>query len=44
MPIMGGTIKDELTFVSTITEYFSGPPQVPLTPAEYVARINAFSG
>jgi para-nitrobenzyl esterase len=44
MPIMGGSTKDELTFISSITEYFSGPPQVPLTPAQYAAAINGFFG
>jgi para-nitrobenzyl esterase len=41
---MGGSVKDEGTFFSSITEYFSGPPQVPLTAAQYVANINAFFG
>jgi para-nitrobenzyl esterase len=44
MPIMGGSTKDELTFLSSITEYFSGPPQHPLTPTEYVASINGLFG
>jgi para-nitrobenzyl esterase len=51
MPIMGGSVKDEVTFFSSITEYFSGPPQVPLTPAQYAAgggegsfSINLFFG
>ena len=39
MPIMGGTTKDEFTFLSRIQEYFSGPPQHPMTPAEYTATI-----
>ena len=39
MPIMGGSTKDEFTFLSSITEYFSGPPQHPMTPAEYSATI-----
>jgi para-nitrobenzyl esterase len=38
MPILGGTTKDELTFGLAITEYFSGPPQVALTPAQYMAN------
>ena len=37
MPILGGTTKDELTSGLAITEYFSGPPQVALTPAQYLA-------
>jgi para-nitrobenzyl esterase len=38
MPILGGTTKDELTFGLAITEYFSGPPQVALTPEQYLAN------
>jgi para-nitrobenzyl esterase len=38
MPILGGSTKDELTFGLAITEYFSGPPQVALTPAQYTAN------
>jgi para-nitrobenzyl esterase len=38
MPILGGTTKDEGTFGLSITEYFSGPPQVALTPAQYTAQ------
>jgi para-nitrobenzyl esterase len=38
MPILGGTTRDELTFGLAINEYFSGPPQVPLTPAQYNAN------
>ncbi len=38
MPILGGTTRDELTFGLAITEYFSGPPQVALTPAQYTAN------
>jgi para-nitrobenzyl esterase len=41
MPILGGTTKDELTFGLAITEYFSGPPQVALTPEQYQANNNA---
>jgi para-nitrobenzyl esterase len=44
MPIMGGSTRDEFTFISSITEYFSGPPQVPLTSAQYVAGVNATWG
>ncbi len=39
MPIMGGSTKDEFTFLSSIQEYFSGPPQHPMTVAEYNATI-----
>ncbi len=41
MPILGGTTKDELTFGLAITEYFSGPPQVALTSAQYLANNSA---
>jgi len=39
MPIIGGAVKDELTFITGITEYFSGPPQVPMTAAQYAAAV-----
>lgn len=35
MPIMGGSARDEGTFGLSINEYFSGQPQVALTPEEY---------
>jgi para-nitrobenzyl esterase len=38
MPIMGGRVKDEAMFGLSITEYFSGPPQVALTAAQYLAN------
>ncbi|HWS66831.1 MAG TPA: carboxylesterase family protein [Steroidobacteraceae bacterium] len=41
MPILGGNTKDELTFGNSITEYFSGPPQVSMTAAQYEAAVNA---
>jgi hypothetical protein len=42
-PIMGGTTHDEGTFSNAITEYFSGPPQTPMTAAQYVANVtNAY--
>ena len=41
MPIMGGTTEDEFTFPASIREYFSGPPQVALTPDQYVAENSA---
>jgi para-nitrobenzyl esterase len=44
MPIMGGSVRDELTFGGAISEYFSGPPQAPLTPDQYAAGVNATSG
>ena len=39
MPIMGGNVQDEGNFGIGITEYFTGPPQVPITAAEYVANV-----
>jgi para-nitrobenzyl esterase len=44
MPIMGGSTRDELTFGGVIAEYFSGPPQAPLTPDQYTAGVNAAWG
>jgi para-nitrobenzyl esterase len=41
MPIMGGNTHDEATFSNAIAEYFSGPPQVAMTAAQYVASINS---
>lgn len=37
MPIMGGSVSDENNFSLAITEYFSGPPQVAWTEAQYNA-------
>jgi carboxylesterase type B len=43
MPIMGGTTHDEGTFSNASTAYFSGPPQTPMTAAQYVANVtNAY--
>jgi para-nitrobenzyl esterase len=39
MPIMGGAVKDELTFQTGITEYFSGIPHTPMTAAQYAAAV-----
>ena len=44
MPIMGGSTRDELTMGRAITEYFSGPPQVPLTRDERTAEIKSTWG
>ena len=45
MPIMGGNTRDERTFSSGITEYFSGPPQEPLSAEDYTASVTrAYSG
>jgi len=41
MPIMGGNTQQELTFSNAITEYFSGPPQTPMTAAQYEASIRS---
>jgi para-nitrobenzyl esterase len=41
MPIVGGTVKDEGNFGAAITEYFSGPPRVALTAAQYMAENSA---
>lgn len=41
MPILGGTVRDEANFTLGITEYFSGPPQVPMTPEQYTASVPA---
>jgi len=41
MPIMTGNTQHELTFSNAITEYFSGPPQAPMTAAQYVANITS---
>ncbi len=39
MPVMGGATKDELTFLTGISEYFSGPPQAPMTATQYSAAV-----
>jgi para-nitrobenzyl esterase len=44
MPSMGGAVKDEGNFSISITQYFSGPPQVPQTLAQYTAAITAAYG
>jgi para-nitrobenzyl esterase len=45
MPIMGGNTHDERTFTSGITEYFSGPPQRPVSAEDYTASVTqAYSG
>ncbi len=41
MPILGGRTKDEALFGLSIREYFSGPPQVALTQADYDANSTA---
>jgi len=44
MPIMGGNVQDEGNFGISITEYFSGPPLAPITPAQYAANITSAYG
>jgi para-nitrobenzyl esterase len=45
MPSIGGNVQDEGNFGIGITEYFSGPPQVPQTADQYVAAVTkAYSG
>jgi para-nitrobenzyl esterase len=41
MPVMGGNTKDERTFATGITEYFTGPPQRPMTAEDYQANVKA---
>ncbi|MDB6091183.1 MAG: Carboxylesterase type [Gammaproteobacteria bacterium] len=41
MPIMAGLVHDEENFGLSIAEYFSGPPQVALTAAQYMANTPA---
>jgi para-nitrobenzyl esterase len=38
MPILAGRTRDESTFGQSIRVYFSGPPQVSLTAAQYIAN------
>ena len=38
MPTMAGTTKDEANWGLGLTEYFTGPPLVAVTPADYLAR------
>jgi para-nitrobenzyl esterase len=44
MPILGGRVRDEGNFGISITEYFSGPPQAPLTQQQYEDLVNASYG
>jgi para-nitrobenzyl esterase len=41
MPMLGGAVHDESNFTNSITEYFSGPPQAPLTASQYTSLVNA---
>jgi para-nitrobenzyl esterase len=38
---MGGATKEESLFTESIREYFSGPPQAPLTAQQYTDAVNA---
>lgn len=40
MPVMGGATKDELTFLTGISEYFSGPPQTPMSADQFAAAVS----
>jgi para-nitrobenzyl esterase len=45
MPVMGGNVQDEGNFGIGNTEYFTGPPQMPITAAQYIANVTAaYSG
>ncbi|MGC1302877.1 MAG: carboxylesterase family protein, partial [Caulobacteraceae bacterium] len=35
MPVMSGTVHDELNFIAAITEYFSGPPMHAITADDF---------
>ena len=40
IPLMNGNVEDEENFGLAITEYFSGPPRVPPTAAQYIDFVN----
>jgi para-nitrobenzyl esterase len=40
VPLMNGNVEDEENFGLAITEYFSGPPRVPPTAAQYIDFVN----
>ena len=40
VPLMNGNTEDEDNFILAITEYFSGPPRVPPTAAQYLDFVN----
>ena len=40
VPLINGNTEDEINWVLAITEYFSGPPRVPPTAAQYLNYIN----
>ena len=39
VPLVNGMVEDETNFFLGITEYFSGPPRVPPTAAQYVDDV-----
>lgn len=39
MPLINGNVEDEQNFTLAIQEYFSGPPRVPLTAAQYESYV-----
>ena len=41
MPILAGRVRDESTFGQSIRVYFTGPPQVSLTAAQYATNNSA---
>jgi para-nitrobenzyl esterase len=45
VPVMGGNVKDEANFGIGITEYFTGPPQTPMTAEDMVRLVTrTYSG
>jgi para-nitrobenzyl esterase len=45
MPIMSGTVRDEANFGLAITEYFSGPPRVPVDATDFMNYVTStYSG
>jgi para-nitrobenzyl esterase len=41
MPVMGGSTQNEENFSNGLSEYFSGPPRVPITAKRYAASVTA---
>jgi para-nitrobenzyl esterase len=45
VPVLGGNVRDEANFGIGITEYFSGPPQAPMTAEDFTTLVTrAYSG
>jgi len=45
VPVLGGNVQDEANFSIGITEYFSGPPQAPMTEADFTRLLTTiYSG